>query len=64
VRRVRSLEDRRESIVHLTAAGTDLQEQARRVAIKMNAQAAAVLTDGEHALLIELLHKVAPTRRR
>jgi len=61
VRRVRSLEDRRESIVHLTAAGKDLQEQARRVAAKMNAQEAAVLTDGEYELLIELLHKVAPT---
>lgn len=64
VRRVRSREDRRESIVNLTAAGQDLYVRARQVAVSVNAQAVAVLTPGEHALLLELLHKVAPVPQR
>ena len=59
VRRTRNLEDRRESVVHLTPQGQALHGQAKAVAAAMNTRAVSVLSDEEHATLIALLHKVA-----
>jgi len=57
--RVRGTVDRRAQIIHLTAAGRDLQQRARKIAATMEHDATRVLSEGERLLLIELLHRVA-----
>jgi DNA-binding MarR family transcriptional regulator len=59
VERVRSLEDRRAQLIHLTPAGVALTQKAEKIASKMEANAVRVLSEAERLLLIELLHKVA-----
>ena len=59
VERVRSTEDRRAQLIHLTAKGKALVEKAEKVASTMEREALSVLSDAERALLIELLLKVA-----
>lgn len=59
VERVRSTQDRRAQLIHLTTAGTALTAKAEKIASKMEANATRVLSDAERLLLIELLHKVA-----
>ena len=59
VERVRGTVDRRAQIIHLTNAGRELQQRARRIAATMENDATRVLSEGERLLLIELLHRVA-----
>jgi DNA-binding MarR family transcriptional regulator len=59
VERVRSLEDRRAQLIHLTPAGAALTQKAEKIASKMEVNATRVLSEAERLLLIELLHKVA-----
>jgi DNA-binding MarR family transcriptional regulator len=59
VERVRSLEDRRAQLIHLTPAGAALTQKAEKIASKMEVSAVRVLSEAERLLLIELLHKVA-----
>ena len=63
VQRVRSTEDRRAQIIHLTPAGRELLERAEKVAHAMDRELTGMLSDGERLLLIELLLKVARGRR-
>lgn len=62
VRRVRGTADRRETFIHLTAAGRDLHRRAMQVAATMERDVTRVLTEAERRLLIELLHRVARGR--
>lgn len=67
VERVRSTQDRRAMIIHLTAAGRELVRRAQQIAATMEEGTLAVLSPAERALLVELLGKVglrAPARRR
>ena len=67
VERVRSTQDRRAMIIHLTAAGRDLVKRAQKIAATMEQDTLAVLSPAERALLVELLLKVGlrtPARRR
>ena len=59
IERVRGTVDRRAQMIHLTAAGRELQQRARRIAANMENEATQVLSEGERLLLIELLHRVA-----
>jgi len=59
VERVRSTEDRRAQMIHLTAAGQQLVRRAEKIAAGMERDALAMLSEAERALLIELLLKVA-----
>jgi DNA-binding MarR family transcriptional regulator len=59
VERVRSTMDRRAQLVHLTARGRELTQQAEKIAATMENAALRVLSPAERALLIELLLKVA-----
>ncbi len=59
VERVRSTEDRRAQLVHLTAAGQQLVQRAEEIASRMEDEATGVLSRAERLLLIELLLKVA-----
>ena len=59
IERVRGTVDRRAQIIHLTAAGRELQQRARKIAATMEHDATRVLSEGERLLLIELLHRVA-----
>jgi len=63
VERVRSTEDRRAQLIHLTAKGRQLVAKAEKVAETMEREALAVLSDAERMLLIELLLKVARGKR-
>lgn len=67
VERVRSTQDRRAMIIHLTPAGRELVERAEKIAATMERDTLAVLSPAERALLVELLLKVglraAPHRR-
>ena len=58
VERVRSTQDRRAMIIHLTAAGRELVKRAQKIAATMEEQSLAVLSPAERALLVELLAKV------
>ena len=58
VERVRSTQDRRAMIIHLTAAGRDLVKRAQKIAATMEQDTLAVLSPAERALLVELLLKV------
>lgn len=60
ITRAPSEEDRRAQALHASRAGSRLVEQATRQL--RGAEAALGLTPGEHALLLELLHKVACAR--
>ena len=67
VERVRSTQDRRAMLIHLTAAGRDLVKRAEKTAATMEEDTLAVLSPAERALLVELLLKVGlrpPARRR
>ncbi len=67
VERVRSTQDRRAMLIHLTAAGRELVQRAEKIAATMEESTLAVLSPAERALLIELLLKVGlrrPARRR
>ena len=67
VERVRSTQDRRAMLIHLTAAGRDLVRRAEKVAATMEQGTLQVLSGAERALLVELLLKVGlqqPARRR
>lgn len=67
VERVRSTQDRRAMIIHLTPAGRDLVKRAQKIAATMEEGTLAVLSPAERALLVELLLKVGlrtPARRR
>jgi DNA-binding MarR family transcriptional regulator len=64
VERVRSTQDRRAQIVHLTAQGRELVRRAERIASTMEEDALKGLSPAERALLIELLLKVAWPRGR
>ena len=58
VERVRSTQDRRAMIIHLTAAGRELVKRAQKIAATMEEQSLARLSPAERALLVELLVKV------
>ena len=67
VERVRSTQDRRAMLIHLTPAGRELVQRAEAIAATMEQGTLAVLSPAERALLVELLLKVGlqpPTRRR
>ncbi len=59
VKRVRGDLDRRAQHPHLTAAGRKLVTAAERLALASDADLAAVLSEGERALLTELLQRLA-----
>jgi DNA-binding MarR family transcriptional regulator len=59
VERVRSTQDRRAQIIHLTAQGRELVQRAEKIARTMEHTALQALSPAERALLIELLLKVA-----
>ena len=63
VQRVRSTEDRRAQLIHLTSAGKQLLQRAEAVAHAMDLEVTDMLSDGERLLLIELLLKVARSPR-
>lgn len=63
VERVRSTQDRRAQLIHLTPAGTALVQRAEKIAATMERDATQVLSEAERALLIELLQKVARIHR-
>ncbi|WP_341892416.1 MarR family transcriptional regulator [Variovorax sp. YR752] len=67
VERVRSTQDRRAMLSHLTAAGRALVRRAEKIAATMEEGSLHVLSGAERALLVELLLKVGlhqPARRR
>lgn len=62
VRRESSPTDRRAQMLFLTAEGERLASEATRRIVEAEAKALAVLSAGERAILVELLHKVACSR--
>jgi DNA-binding MarR family transcriptional regulator len=58
VERVRSTQDRRAMLIHLTAAGRALVKRAEPIAATMEEATLAGLSPAERALLVELLLKV------
>ena len=62
IERVRSTEDRRAMLIHLTARGRELLQRAEKISATMEEPALRMLSDAERALLIELLLKVAAGR--
>jgi DNA-binding MarR family transcriptional regulator len=63
VERVRSEADRRAQHIHLTLAGQKLVRRALAVSRTMEQELVRHLTDGERAMLLELLQKVARQTR-
>jgi len=66
IERVRSTQDRRAQMIHLTPAGRELIERAERIAATMENAALRMLSPAERAMLIELMLKVGlskPARR-
>lgn len=63
IERVRNEADRRQQLVRLTPAGRELVQRAEQVAMTMEDEPLAVLSEAERALLIELLLKVAGRAR-
>ncbi|HVE53473.1 MAG TPA: MarR family transcriptional regulator [Ramlibacter sp.] len=61
VEREQSAEDRRTQVLHTTAKGADLVRKATERIIEAE-KATLQLSAGEHAMLLELLHKVACAR--
>jgi DNA-binding MarR family transcriptional regulator len=64
VRRERSERDRRAQLIKLTPEGQALVTRARKIGQTMENDALKVLTPGERALLMELLHRLAHKRKR
>lgn len=64
VSRERSATDARVQHVQLTRSGAALVGRTAKTLIEAEKQALAELSPAEHAMLIELLHKVAMSRRR
>jgi DNA-binding MarR family transcriptional regulator len=64
VARTRSAADGRVQHIRLTAAGAALAERAARALLDGEQKAFETLSAAEHAMLVELLHKVALARRR
>jgi DNA-binding MarR family transcriptional regulator len=64
VTRTRSAADGRVQHVRATPAGAALVGRASRALLEAERQALDTLTAAEHAMLVELLHKVALARRR
>jgi DNA-binding MarR family transcriptional regulator len=62
IERVRSTQDRRNQIIHLTPAGHELIRRAERISATMEQGALRMLSPAERAMLIELLLKVGLTR--
>ncbi len=58
VERVRGTQDRRAQHIHLTDSGREVAGRAQAIAATMEEATLAVLTQGERALLLELLHKL------
>ena len=56
--------DRRAQLVKLTPEGQALVTRARKIGQTMENDALKVLTPGERALLMELLHRLAHKRKR
>jgi DNA-binding MarR family transcriptional regulator len=63
VERVRSEADRRAQHIHLTPAGQKVARRALAVSKTMEQELVRHLTDGERAMLLELLQKVARQTR-
>lgn len=63
VARVRSQTDRRAQNIHLTPAGRKLARAAHETSKTMEQDLLRALSDGERALLLELLHKIGRHRR-
>lgn len=63
IERVKSATDGRSQHVLLTAAGADLARQGSDAAVLIEMSLEEVLTPGERVLLLELLQKVADSRR-
>jgi DNA-binding MarR family transcriptional regulator len=61
IARQQSEADRRSQVLHTTAKGAELVRKATEKIIAAEKEALA-LTTGEHAMLLELLHKVACAR--
>jgi DNA-binding MarR family transcriptional regulator len=59
IRRVPHGTDKRSFLIELTTKGKTLTAQARRIAADMERQLRARLSPAEHAMLLELLHKVS-----
>jgi DNA-binding MarR family transcriptional regulator len=62
VARQQSDSDRRAQVLHTTAKGASLVRKATQLIIEAE-KAALGLSPGEHAMLVELLHKVACVRQ-
>jgi len=58
IERVRGTQDRRNQIVHLTAAGRELIARAEKIAATMENNTLRMLSSAERAMLIELLLKI------
>lgn len=63
VERVRSETDRRAQNIHLTDAGEKLAKRAHAVSKTMEQEVLRHLSEGERVMLLELLQKVARSRR-
>jgi DNA-binding MarR family transcriptional regulator len=63
VERVRSETDRRAQNIHLTATGEKLAKRAHAVSKTMEQEVLRQLSEGERVMLLELLQKVARSRR-
>lgn len=61
IERTQSAEDRRTQVLHTTKTGADLVRKATERIIAAEREALP-LSAGEHAMLLELLHKVACAR--
>lgn len=64
VARTRSDSDARVQHIRITRAGSTLAERSAQALLEAEAQALAGLSAAERAMLVELLHKVALSRRR
>jgi DNA-binding MarR family transcriptional regulator len=64
VTRERSTSDARMQHVRLTARGRALVDRSVQLLLDGEREALGVLSTAEHAMLVELLHKVALSRRR
>lgn len=64
VERIRSERDARVQHLRLTEAGTVLVQRTTQQLLEAEREALAGLTAAEHAMLLQLLHKLALARRR
>ena len=63
IARVRNENDRRSQNVRLTRRGAALQREVREISLGMERDLVRYLTEGERAILVELLQKVSRGRR-